>query len=145
MTLKTRSSCESDYDWLFALHRASYFDVITRQFGCWDEDEQLRFFLDVWKSQNITVLIKNAKPVGMFQLNEYVDHLWLAELQVTTEHQNNGIGSEVIQMLLLKARTLDLPLRLRVLYENHRAEKLYRRRGFRQINNTEYHHVMEAT
>lgn len=144
MTILTRSSCTTDYNWLFTLHHESYFDVITRQFGCWNEDEQLDIFLNVWRSQNLAIISKAGKSVGMYVLNECEDYFWLAELQITKAHQNKGIGSKVIEMLLIKARTQGLPLRLRVLFENHRAKELYLRQGFYCISHTEYHYVMEA-
>lgn len=143
MNIQTRPASKSDYDWLYQLHCEAYHDVITRQFGYWDADEELGFFKAVWESQALAVLIADETPVGIFLLNEYNDHLWLDELQIAAKYQNNGIGSQVVQTLLIKARKLGLPLRLRVLREN-RAYKLYQRLGFYPIGDTEHHHVMEA-
>jgi ribosomal protein S18 acetylase RimI-like enzyme len=143
MVIQKRLVCQSDYDWLYRLHREAYLDLITRQFGNWNEEEQLGFFLNTWKSQAIKILTVDEEPVGMLLLNENVDHLWLAELQIAAKYQNNGIGSEVIQVLLIKACELGLPLRLRVLHENQRAQQLYQRLGFRRISGTEDHYVME--
>ena len=144
-TIQTRSVCVLDYDWLYELHRDVYMDVITRQFGNWDEKEQLNFFQDVWRSHNITAIIIDKEPVGMYQLYQHDDHLWLAEIQIATKYQNNGIGAKVMVELITKAHKLGLPLRLRVLNENHRAQSLYQRLGFRHIKVTKHHHVMEAT
>lgn len=144
-TIQTRSVCVLDYDWLYELHRNVYMGVITRQFGYWDEEEQLKFFQNVWLSHNITVITIAKEPVGMFQLYQHVDHLWLAEIQIAAKCQNNGIGTKMILDLILKARKLNLPLRLRVLHENHRAQNLYQRLGFRHIADTEHHYVMETS
>lgn len=143
-TIQTRSVNMLDYDWLYELHRDVYIDVITRQFGDWDEKEQMNFFQDVWKSHNITVITINKEPVGMFQLYQRSDHLWLAEIQIATKYQNNGIGTKVIADLMNKARKLGLPLRLRVLHKNHRAQSLYQRLGFRHTKGTSHHYVMES-
>lgn len=144
-TTQTRSVSILDYDWLYELHRDVYIDVITRQFGSWDEKEQMNFFQDVWKSHNITVITINKEPVGMFQLYQHNDHLWLAEIQIAAKYQNNGIGSKVIDDLIVKARKLGLPLRLRVLHKNHRAQSLYQRLGFRHLKGTKHHYVMETS
>ena len=143
MTIQQRSVSVLDYDWLFELHREAYMDVITRQFGTWDEQEQLKLFHETWRSHNVTVITIHKEPVGMFQYNQRNDHLWLAEIQIATKYQNNGIGTKVILDLILKARKLGLALRLRVLHKNHRAISLYNRMGFRQIGDTEHHHIME--
>ncbi len=145
MTFQVRSCIKSDYEWLLALHYNSYFDVIMRQFGRWDKDEQLMFFLKVWQSENLSIMLINEKPIGMFLLEDHCDHLWLAELQVETTFQNQGIGSEAIKMLQNKSYKLNLPLRLRVLFENYRAKKLYLKHGFADIRMTEYHYVMESS
>lgn len=144
MAFWVRSSIISDYEWLLALHYDSYFDVIMRQFGHWDKDEQLEFFLNVWQSKNLSIMLINEQPAGMFLLEEHCDHLWLAELQIETTFQNQGIGSEAIRMLQKKSYKLGLPLRLRVLFENHRAKKLYLKYGFSDISMTEHHYVMES-
>ena len=144
MTIQTRSRYTTDYNWLLTLHRESYFDIITRQFGCWDEDEQLELFLDVWQSQNLVIIIKAGESVEMYVLDKYEDHLWLAELQITKLYRNKGIGTKVLEMLLMKAHAEGLPLRLRVLHKNHRAKKLYLQQGFDCISKSEHHYVMEA-
>ena len=145
INIQTRSVCVLDCDWLYDLHRDVYIDVIMRQFGSWDEEEQLNFFQNTWRSHNITVITINKEPVGMFQLYQHDNHFWLAEIQIATKYQNNGIGTKVIFDLILKARKIGLPLRLRVLHQNHCAQNLYKRLGFRHIKDTKHHYVMEVT
>ena len=144
MLLKTRPSCATDYNWLLALHHESYFSVITLQFGTWDKEEQLEMFLKSWHSENLTIILNDNKPIGMFIVNNFDNYLWLAELQISPTFQSKGFGSRIIQTLLTNARQLNLPLRLRVLFKNHRAKKFYLQQGFISISQTNYHHVMQA-
>ena len=145
MSFKTRPSCAIDYNWLLTLHHESYFAVITRQFGSWDKEEQLEMFLKSWHSENLTILLNENKPIGMFIVNNFDKYLWLAELQISPKHQSKGFGSEIVQTLLANARQLNLPLRLRVLFKNHRAKEFYLQQGFISISQTNYHYVMQAS
>lgn len=145
MPLKTRPSCATDYNWLLALHHESYFDVITYQFGSWDKKEQLKIFLKSWQSENLTIILNEDKPIGMFIINNFDNYLWLAELQISPTYQSKGFGSKIVQTMLTNARQLNLSLRLRVLLKNHRAKKFYLRQGFINISQTNYHYVMQAS
>ncbi len=145
MPLKTRPSCATDYNWLLALHHESYFDVITYQFGSWDKKEQLKIFLKSWQSENLTIILNEDKPIGMFIINNFDNYLWLAELQISPTYQSKGFGSKIVQTMLTNARQLNLSLRLRVLLKNHRAKKFYLRQGFIKISQTNYHYVMQAS
>ena len=88
------------------------------EFGYWDIEEELALFQNAWRSQNISLIMMAKERVGMFILEEYDNHLWLAEIQITAQYQNRGIGAKVIQQLLAKARLQKMPLRLRVLHAN---------------------------
>lgn len=144
MLFKTRPSCATDYNWLLTLHHESYFDVITRQFGSWDKEEQLEMFLKSWHSENLTITFNEGMPIGMFITKNFDNYLWLAELQISPTYRSKGFGSKIIETLLTNARQLSLPLRLRVLFKNHRAKKFYLQQGFINISQTNYHYVMQA-
>lgn len=145
MKIQTRSARDSDYQWLLELHHTVYRDLITQEFGYWDEDEELGLFVKVWKSKSIEILMLDDKNVGMFIVDEYAGHWWLDEIQIDPRYQHQGIGTEVIRHLVARARTCHLPLRLRVLHANQGAYRLYQKLGFRQIDYARHHTVMEIT
>ncbi len=144
MAIHIQPACHSDYDWLYALNQEVYQDLIMLEFGYWDAEEELALFQNAWQSQNISLIMVAKERVGMFILEEHDNHLWLAEIQITAQYQNRGIGAKVINQLLAKARLQKMPLRLRVLHANHRAYQLYQRLGFRNIDRAKHHHVMQA-
>ena len=45
MNIQTRPARNSDYQWLLELHHTVYRDLITLEFGYWDEDEELGLFM----------------------------------------------------------------------------------------------------
>ena len=143
MNIQLRPARDSDYQWLLELHHTVYRDLITREFGYWNSDEELELFKNAWESKQIEILLQHDKPVGMFIVVVHADHLWLDEIQIDPCYQNQGIGTAVIARLIARARECYLPLRLRVLHANRSAYRLYQRLGFLRIGGAKHHHVME--
>ncbi|WP_245738785.1 GNAT family N-acetyltransferase [Nitrosomonas marina] len=144
MTIRIRPAEKIDYDWLLDLHHTVYRELIIEEFGYWDDDEEFGLFLKSWETKKIEIILKLEKPVGMFIVEQQGDYLWLDEVQIDPQYQNQGIGSEIILRLIFRARKLGLPLRLRVLHANQGAFRLYLKMGFQQINCGEHHYLMEV-
>ncbi|MCP5244483.1 MAG: GNAT family N-acetyltransferase [Burkholderiales bacterium] len=145
MTIRIRPVEQSDYDWLLDLHHTVYRELIINEFGYWDDDEELGLFLEAWETKKIDVILIQDDPVGMFIVERQDDYLWLDEIQIEPQYQCQGIGTEVIMQLILQARKMCLPLRLRVLHANQGAYRLYQKLGFQQIRRAEHHNVMEMS
>ncbi|MBX3640271.1 MAG: GNAT family N-acetyltransferase [Nitrosomonas sp.] len=143
MDLYTRPAHAADYDWLLDLHHTVYRELIIEEFGYWDDDEELGLFLEAWETKPIEIIMKQDEAVGMFIVLPQEDYLWLDEIQINPQYQNQGIGSTIIAQLIVRARKLNMPLRLRVLHANSGAHRLYRKLGFRQISRVEHHAVLE--
>ncbi|PSJ17746.1 N-acetyltransferase [Nitrosomonas supralitoralis] len=143
MKIRIRSVRDSDYQWLLELHHTVYHDLITKEFGYWDNDEELGLFKKAWESKKIEIILQHDMPAGMFIVDEHADHIWLDEIQLDHHCQNQGIGTTVIRQLIARARARYLPLRLRVLHANQSAYRLYQKLGFLRIGEAKHHHVME--
>ena len=85
----------------------------------------------------------NDQRIGMLMILEETDRLWLDEIQIDPKFQNQGIGTVVIAEIIATARDRQLPVHLRVLRANRGAHRLYRRLGFRRIEEAKHHIVME--
>jgi len=145
MQIHRRSAQNSDYDWLLRLHHTVYRKLIIREFGYWDENEEFELFTEAWQTQQIQILLRDGQRVGMLMILEETDRLWLDEIQIDPQFQNQGIGTAVIEELIATARDRQLPVHLRVLRANRGAHRLYRRLGFRRIEEAKHHIVMELT
>ena len=145
MNIQRRPARNSDYDWLLRLHHAVYRDLIIKEFGYWDENEEFDLFTEAWQTQQIQILLRDGQRVGMLMILEETDRLWLDEIQIDPQFQNQGIGTAVIEELIATARDRQLPVHLRVLRANRGAHRLYRRLGFRRIEEAKHHIVMELT
>jgi ribosomal protein S18 acetylase RimI-like enzyme len=140
---RLRPATTDDYSFLRELHHRAYREVVTRQFGRWDEHAQDEWFeLSLRDADFFVVELDNA-AVGALARKRGPECLHLVELQIVPEHQNHGLGSALLGELLAEARSASLPVRLRVLHENHRARHLYERHGFVVTATIATHYLME--
>lgn len=142
--IHTRDAEVSDHAFLRGLHHAAYRDVITRQFGEWIESDQDDWFEKGLADASFRIIEVDGIRVGAIGLQNAPDHVFLDELELLPEFQNQGIGTAVLRAELERATALKLPVRLRVLHKN-RALQLYERHGFRITGVTETHYLMKWT
>ena len=139
--IRTRPATEADTAFLRRLHHFAYRDVVTRQFGSWDESAQDALFEQSLRDADYEVILEDDTAVGALGTSVQADHLFLAEMQVHPERQNRGIGAAILKAQIRRATELKKPLGLQVLREN-RARALYERHGFVIIGETATHYVM---
>ena len=137
-----KSVREKDKDQIRSINDRCYKDVVSRQFGRWDEDDQLARFNDKWKNQDLKKIIVNDDTVGFLSVEMNSDHVFFSEILIDPDHQNRGIGTEVLEQVIHDADRVSLPVRLRVLLQSH-AISLYKRHGFCETGRTETHILME--
>jgi ribosomal protein S18 acetylase RimI-like enzyme len=143
MDITLRKSNEDDKEYLRALHKRCYFDVVSRQFGQWDDEVQARFFEMNWNPEKFQIVVRNGVNIGALAYEVKADHMFLTEIQIDTLYQRKGFGTHLIKLVVNESKAKDLPLLLKVLKQNHKAAELYRRLGFRQISETDTHIMME--
>lgn len=140
---RLRPATNDDYSFLRELHHRAYREVVTRQFGRWDERAQDEWFELSLRDAEFFVVELGSAAVGALARKRQPECLHLVELQIVPEHQNHGLGSALLRELLAEARSATLPVRLRVLHENHRARHLYERHGFVVTATMPTHYLME--
>lgn len=116
-----------------------YEAVVIEQFGAWDEAFQNQYFEAKWAIQNYQIVEQAGLRIGAIWVSKETDHLWLREIQISPSHQNRGIGTKLLTMMMDEAARSGLSLRLRVLTAN-RAKTLYERLGFSVIGMHENAH-----
>lgn len=140
--LRTRPSTPDDLSFLRALHHAAYRDVVTRQFGVWDEEKQDESFLRDLASSRFEIVESSGEPIGAIGSVEAADCIQLAELWILPAWQNHGIGSSILRGLQEHAKAAGKWITLRVLHQN-RARALYERHGFTVVGETDTVCLME--
>ncbi len=139
--LNTRQAKVSDYQFLKQLHHTAYRDVVTRQFGSWNDADQDAWFDKGLDDAEYRIVESDGTPVGAIGMREHAGHIALVELQLLPEYQNQGIGTELLTLELKRAADHGLPVRLQVLRQN-RARQFYARQNFTIEGETDTHYLM---
>ena len=85
----------------------------------------------------------DGESAGRLRVVRAPDHLELAGLQLLPAHQGQGIGTHLVEQLLVEARDTGLQMRLSVDVDNPRARALYSRLGFVATGETDAEVHME--
>lgn len=144
MDLQLRPAAVADHSFLQRLNREAYEELVTRQYGSWDDEFQRARFARKLQSIQFRIVLLGSQPVGAVSSTEHDDHIFLNELFILPEFQNRGIGSRVLVGELRHADLLGKPIRLHTLRLN-RAQELYKRHGFIETGRDEIYINMERT
>ena len=142
MDLQVRPATVSDHAFLQRLNREAYEELVTRQYGSWDDEFQQARFGKKLQSVQFRIVLLDNQPVGAVSSTEHDDHIFLNELLILPEFQSRGIGSRVLIAELRHADLLRKPIRLHTLKLN-RAQELYKRHGFIETGRDEIYINME--
>ncbi len=126
--MHVRAATEDDTPFLVRLACEAYRDVVTRQFGSWDEDEQAARFAAKVARLPFEVGQLEGRPIAAVSSSVHADHVFLNELLVLPEFQNRGFGADLLAREIRRAGQLGLPLRLHTLRLNQ-ALRLFERHG----------------
>jgi ribosomal protein S18 acetylase RimI-like enzyme len=142
MEIEMRQATAADVDFLWRIFRASMKGYISQARGEWNEEReeaQFRYQLDLAASRIIRA--KNLE-VGFIMAPTRDGALWIHTICIDPEHQNMGIGTEVMRSVVGEAKERTIALYLSVLKINP-ARRLYERLGFRVVEETRYHFRMQ--
>ena len=80
-------------------------------------------------STQVWIVEQNSVIIGMMAIAEEQKFNWIEQLYVLPQATEQGAGS----LLVAKAKSLNLPIRLRTFQENLGARRFYERHGFKII------------
>ena len=99
---------------------------------------QPRLFVDNFLASDYQVIETDNLVIGMIKTIASKDEIYLAEIQITSKYQNQGIGSKIIRDLTNQAKINNQRLWLKVI-KNNPAIKLYERLGFTIFEQNQTH------
>jgi N-acetylglutamate synthase-like GNAT family acetyltransferase len=88
------------------------------------------------------ILLKDQK-IGLLKIAENKTEIEILQIQIEPNHQNKGMGKEIIQSIIQKAFTKNIPVKLSVLKVN-KAQNLYKTLGFEIYDENEYSYFMKT-
>lgn len=140
MQVSLRPATRGDYDFLWWLHCATMKPYVEKTWG-WDEQWQAQYFRDRFDPAAREIVEDDGVPIGCISVERREGSIFLAVIKIAPDHQNRGIGTELIRDLLNEADGRGVPVELQVLKVNP-ARRLYERLGFAVIGETETHYLM---
>lgn len=142
--LSVRLASPADTEFLMDLARIAYADVVTRQFGGWQEEVHGKRYREKISEGAFSVILLRGTRVGTLYAVEEADRLVLAEFVVHPDYQGRGIGTWALTRVLQQARASGKPLWLHTMRENHAARAFYQRHGFVETGASDAYIEMEV-
>jgi GNAT superfamily N-acetyltransferase len=142
MNILFRVATSEDYAFLCDLNRLAYENLVKRQFGIWDDNSQRQRFDSKLQRATFRIVELAERPIAAVWSSEHDDHVYLHELLVLPEFQNQGIGSKILRWELDQAEAVGKPIRMHTLVLN-RAQEFYKRHGFIETGRNDLYVDME--
>lgn len=142
MNIQFRQAKESDLSYVTWLHHETLREYITAIWG-WDELKQDKFVRNWFRPERIQIIQDGGEDIGLLVVEEQSEQYFLESISINPELQGKGFGAAVCKILMGKAVSAGLPLRLQVLKTNPDAKRFYEKLGFQEWATTENHFQME--
>ncbi len=88
------------------------------------------------------IIFLAGKPIGRFYVDHRKDEIRIIDIALFAEYRNQGIGTALLDNVLLKGEQAGLPVPIHVEQFNP-AMRLYHRLGFRQIDEHGLYDLLE--
>ena len=126
LAVRLRPATSRDDEFCRYLNETSLREYVEPVYG-WDADVQ-RMYHARWFEPDRLLIIEDddGKAVGVLDVSDEGDHLYLGRIEILPEAQGRGLGTAVVGDLLRRGRLV----RLHVFTHNVRARRFYERLGF---------------
>lgn len=146
------SDPDSDLPFLRKLYASTRLEEV-QQSG-WPQDQINAFLLQQFEAQHTyyleqfssasfdIILNEDGTPIGRLYLDERDDEFRIIDISLLPSHRGKGIGSSLLQDIIAKATSSEKAIRIHVEHNNP-AMQLYKRLGFKMLEDFGIHHLME--
>ncbi len=142
MEYSLRQANKSNLDFIFNLKKSTLKEHIEQIWG-WDDGYQQQILKDEFIAENNFMIYSEDVIIGVLEVNETIDTFHIVELEIVPEYQGKGIGSKILQDIILKMSDVGKKVRLGCFTINKKALKLYEKNGFRKYGETSTHTLLE--
>ena len=136
-----RPAVDGDRTFLMDVYRASRVEELAvlpwrdeekAAFLAMQFDAQDRYYADTLPTTERSVVLLDGQPIGRMYVDIDDERVLIVDIALLPEHRGRGIGSALLAGVLAEADLRRLPTHLYVEPHN-RAQRLYRRLGFRVV------------
>ncbi len=143
MRYSLKLATKSDTDFIFRLKKQTLKEHIDQIWG-WDDEFQRQTIEKEFIEENNFLISLGNDLIGLLEIDETDEELHIVELEILPEYQGQGLGSEILQDIIVKMKDKGKRIRLGCFYINKRALKLYEKNGFKKYGETKTHILMEV-
>jgi ribosomal protein S18 acetylase RimI-like enzyme len=136
-----RQANENDFDLTLKIKSHSLRQYIEQIWG-WDANVQLEYHRKQFNPKQIRIILDNNKEVGLIDMEENIDNIFIANILIEQEFQEKGIGRNVLVDIIGKAVEQNKRIELQVFKINTRAKRLYEELGFSVTGETDLHYKL---
>lgn len=90
------------------------------------------------------VIEYKTEDIGLFKINNNSSPWYIIQIQILPEFQGRGIGDYILKTIIKDAKKLSKNIKLSV-YKNNPALKLYKRNGFKIVEENEDSFIMNTS
>jgi len=134
--IRLRDAGDEDLEFAWSLYR-TLMKPLTVALMDWDEPNQMNIVKEALHAAGTSVITIEEIAVGWLQVRETAGDIYLAQLYIQTESQNQGIGTVIVRQLCDRARRQGKRFTLDIMI-NNAARSLYERLGFRAVGKSKY-------
>jgi ribosomal protein S18 acetylase RimI-like enzyme len=137
-----RAACDADFAFAHKVYLETMRWIIERLFG-WDEVREDKNFAQFFKLDEVRIITVDEQDVGWIQEQIEDTTINLGSFYVAPWMQRQGVGTQVLQILLAHATNQSKAITLAVVKINP-AVHFYEKHGFRITREDEYKYYMRA-
>jgi ribosomal protein S18 acetylase RimI-like enzyme len=105
-------------------------------------EAQDAYYRENYTTAEFLVILDGKTPAGRLYVDRWPDEIRLMDISLLPAHRGKGLGTQLLKDLQDEARAAAKPLRIHV-ERNNPALGLYKRLGFRQIEDRGIYLLME--
>ncbi len=105
-------------------------------------EAQHRFYMDTFKAASFDIVLREGKPIGRLYVDRRPTEIRLIDIAISPAFRNQGIGGRLLRDLLAEGGQTGRKVTIHVERFNP-ALNLYRRLGFREVDDSGVYYLME--
>ena len=128
-TFTLRPSSIDDAPLFYSVIDLTMREFIIATWGAWNETRVRQAALEHSSSAHRQIIQVGDVAAGVFSVERYPTHIQLQQIYLLPEYQRLGIGSGLINRLIIEGSQSQIPVRLHVMAVNP-AKQFYEQLGF---------------
>ena len=142
MDYNFRNITDNDYWYIYELKKNAYRKYVEANFGAWDEVVQRKHFKRFFETykENTYIVQTNGKDIGFYNdCFKENGNYEIGNICIIPQYQGMGLGTKILKDIINKYRDYNIKIQY---FKQNPVGNLYKRLGFEQVGETEYHYQM---